>query len=145
MEVEKGVMAAVFKDNGRALVLKRKKNWEGWELLKGGLENNDYRETVLLELKEEAGIPGELVNSIKDLDFTTTWKYTRNGEKRRKEYKAFALKVSNDALVDTSNNPSDEHENGFFLRPRHIKEMLEYENGKKVLEKACNEFNIKLK
>jgi len=145
MEVEKGIMAAVFKENGRALVLKRKKNWEGWELLKGGLENDDYRETVLIELEEEAGIPGELVNTVKDLDHTVEWEYSRDGENYRKEYKTFVIEVSNDAKVDVSQNPCDEHENGFFLRPRHIKEMLEYENGEKTLEKACNEFDIKLK
>jgi len=141
MEVQKGIMAAVFNENGRVLVLKRKKNWEGWELVKGGLEDS-YRETVLLELEEEAGIPTELVETVKDLDLELEWEFTRDGKDYKKKYKAYAIKVSDEAKVDVTNNPCDEHEHGFFLNPRHVKEMLEYDNGRKVLEKASEELGV---
>lgn len=141
MEVEKGVIIAAFDENNRVMVLKRKKNWEGWELPKGHLEKDDYRETVLIELEEEAGIQPEHVDTVIDLDHTTKWEYKQDGKDYRKEYKAFAVKVSEIERVDTSNNPDDEHEHGFFLRPRHVKEMLEYENNVEVLEKALEEIH----
>ncbi len=141
MEVEKGVILAVFNEDNRIMVLKRKKNWEGWELPKGHLEKNDYRETVLIELEEEAGIDPELVETVEDLDHTAEWKYTQDGKNFKKKYKAFLVNVSDVERVDTSENPDEEHEHGFFLRPRHVEEMLEYDNNREVLEKALEQLD----
>ena len=141
MEVEKGVILAVFDENNRIMVMKRKKNWEGWELPKGHLEKDDYRETVLIELEEEAGIDPEHIESVIDLDHTASWKYTQDGKEYRKEYKAYTVKVSDVDSVDTSENPDDEHEHGFFLRPRHVEEMLEYDNNVEVLEQALKQID----
>ena len=141
MEVEKGVILAVFDENNRVMVLKRKKNWEGWELPKGHLEKDDYRETVLIELEEEAGIHPEHIDSVIDLEHTASWEYTQDGKDYKKEYKAYTVKVSDIDNVDTSENPDDEHEHGFFLRPRHVEEMLEYDNNVEVLEKALKEID----
>jgi 8-oxo-dGTP pyrophosphatase MutT (NUDIX family) len=141
MEVEKGVILAVFNEDNRIMVLKRKKNWEGWELPKGHLEKDDYRETVLIELEEEAGIDPEHIESVIDIDHTAEWEYTQDGKDFKKEYKAFLIKVSDVERVDTSENPDDEHEHGFFLRPRHVEEMLEYDNNREVLEKALEQLD----
>jgi len=141
MKVEKGVILAVFDEDNRMLVLKRKKNWEGWELPKGHLEKDDYRETVLIELEEEAGIDPELVETVEDLEHTAKWEYSQDGKDFKKEYKAFLVKVSDVERVDTSDNPDDEHEHGFFLRPRHVEEMLEYDNNREVLEKAVEQLD----
>lgn len=138
MKEEKGVIIAVFDESNRIMVLKRKKNWEGWELPKGHLEKNDYRETVLIELEEEAGVEPKNVETVEDLEHTIEWTYTRDGKDYRKKYKAFLVKVSDIERIDTSNNPDDEHEHGYFLRPRHVEEMLEYENNKEVLKDAIN-------
>ena len=145
MDVEKGVILTVFDDRGRVLVLKRKKNWEGWELPKGHLEEDDYRETVLIELREEAGIMPEHVETVVDLDHTAEWSFKKNDKKIKKEYKAFLVEVSDVEAADTSNNPDDEHEHGFFFMPRHVQEMLEYENNVEVLKKACEKLDITLK
>lgn len=139
MELEKGVIVVVFDEKNRVLVLKRKKNWEGWELPKGHLEKDDYEETVLIELEEETGIEPEKIDSIKDLDFTASWDYSQDGDDFRKEYKAFTVKVSGVEAVDTRENPCDEHEHGFFLRPSHVREMLEYENNVEVLDEAIEQ------
>lgn len=136
MKEEKGVIIAVFDERGRVLVLKRKKNWEGWELPKGHLEQDDYRETVRIELQEESGIEPEKIDALKDLQKTVSWKYTQDGQEYSKKYKAFRVEVSNIERVDTSENPCDEHEHGFFLRPEHVEEMLEYDNNKEVLRRA---------
>ena len=141
MEVEKGVILAVFNEDNRIMVLKRKKNWEGWELPKGHLEKDDYRETVLIELEEEAGVDPEKIETVEDLEHTKEWEYTQDGKDFKKEYKAFLVKVSDVERVDTSENPDDEHEHGFFLRPRHVEEMLEYDNNREVLEKAIEQLD----
>ena len=141
MEVEKGVILAVFDEDNRVMVLKRKKNWEGWELPKGHLEKDDYRETVLIELEEEAGIDPELVETVEYLDHTAEWEYTQDEKDFKKKYKAFLVKVSDVERVDTSDNPDKEHEHGFFLRPRHVEEMLEYDNNREVLEKALEQLD----
>lgn len=139
MREEKGVILAVHRESinsVRFLVLKRVKNWEGWELPKGHLEQDDYEHTVRLELGEEAGIPEEQIQDIRDMEYTAEWTYEDDGEEVHREYKAFLVKVDKDAHIDTSKNPSEEHEDGFFLRYSVVKDMLEYDNNVEVLNKA---------
>ena len=58
--IRKGVAAVVFKRNGgktKFLLLKRKKNWKGWEWLKGGCKKGENEDSCLKrELKEETGV-----------------------------------------------------------------------------------------
>ncbi|MEF8880394.1 MAG: NUDIX hydrolase [Candidatus Nanohaloarchaea archaeon] len=110
MEEEKGVIVTVFDEKGRVLVLKRKKNWEGWELPKGHLEKDNYEETVLIELEEETGIEPEKIDSIKYLEKSITWEYSQDGEDFRKEYKAYIVKVSGVEGLDSRENRCDEHD-----------------------------------
>ncbi|MFB6200051.1 MAG: NUDIX domain-containing protein [Candidatus Nanohaloarchaea archaeon] len=141
MEVQKGVILAVYKKTSRAarfLVLKRKKNWEGWELPKGHLED-DHESTVFQELREEAGIKEENVESVESLETTVEW--TVDGEEKR-EYKAFLVEVEKDAYVDTSGNPHEEHEKGFFLRFTDAKDLLEYDQHIRVLEEADQKVEV---
>jgi len=138
MSTEKGVIIAVYKPKKpeRFAVLKRNKNWEGWELPKGHLEKDDYTETVKIELREETGIEEEQIQDIEDLEHTVTWKYEDDGEEIQKRYKGFLVKVSEDSNIDVTANPCDEHENGFFFRKRDVEKMLTYENQKEFLELA---------
>lgn len=139
MEVEKGVIIVAYKESRRSnryALLQRKKNWEGWELPKGHLEEDDYIKTVKIELQEECGIEEDQIKEIKDLEETTSWEYKQDGEDFRKEYKAFAVKVDNEVKIDTSHNPCDEHVQGFFLGEEDAKSLLTYENNIEVLEKA---------
>lgn len=136
MKLEKGVVLAVYKEPGRKpryLVLNRKKNWEGWELPKGHLENDDYKETAMLELEEEAGI--EEVEEIKETDEVLEWSFENDdGEEVKREYRAFIVKVSSDAVVDASGNPHDEHEKGHFFNYDDAKSLLTYDNQRDLLE-----------
>lgn len=138
MKTEKGVMMIAYKpgDPPRYLVLKRKKNWEGWETPKGHLEDDDYRETVKVELEEEAGIDRESIESIEDMDETVSWEYEQEGEEFRKEYKTFLVELEKDAYVDVSENPHDEHEHGYFFRLRDAKQLITHDNNLELLEKA---------
>ncbi|MFB6145900.1 MAG: NUDIX domain-containing protein [Candidatus Nanohaloarchaea archaeon] len=144
MEVEKGVMMVAYKQSGRKkryLVLQRKKNWEGWETPKGHLEEDDYRYTVELELKEEAGIESDQVREVEELDEEVSWTYERGGEEFRKDYRVFIVEVDEDVIPDVSENPCDEHETALFLSYRDAESLITYENNRKILEKARDHIN----
>ena len=139
MRTEKGVVVVAYKEvrrNHRYLVLKRTKNWEGWELPKGHLEEDDYRETVKLELGEEAGLSEEEIEDIKDMDETLEWTFEDDGEEIKREYKAFLVEISEDAVVDVSENPHDEHETGFFLDYEDGSSLLTYDNQAEIVERG---------
>lgn len=138
MKTEKGVMIIAYKDadTPRFLVLKRKKNWEGWETPKGHLENEDYEETVKIEMKEETGIEEKDLVEIEELEETAEWTFEEDEEGIKREYRGFAVKVHPDAHVDVSNNPHDEHEHGFFFRYRDAVEMLTYDENRELMEKV---------
>lgn len=141
MKTEKGVMIAAYKQDKypRFVVLNRSKNWEGWELPKGHLEDDDYEGTVRTELKEEAGIDEEHIEEIEDLDHTAEWTFEDDGEEIKREYRAFLVKLSGDALIDVEENPHDEHDQGFFFRREDAESLLTYENNIEVLQKAVSQ------
>lgn len=139
MKTEKGVVIITYQKsmrNHRFLVLKRSKNWEGWELTKGHLENDDYTETVKLELGEEAGLKEENIKEITDMEKTLEWTFKDDGEEIKREYKAFIAEISEEAVVDVTENPHDEHETGFFLDYEDAKSLLTYDNQKELLEEG---------
>jgi 8-oxo-dGTP pyrophosphatase MutT (NUDIX family) len=138
METEKGVIIIAYKqaEKPRYMVLKRKKNWEGWETPKGHLENGDYEETVEIELQEEAGIDADNISEIQDMEKTVSWEYEDDGKEFRKEYKAFLVELDQDTFVDVSKNPCDEHEHGFFFVYRDAKKMITHDNNLELLEEA---------
>jgi 8-oxo-dGTP pyrophosphatase MutT (NUDIX family) len=138
METEKGVIIIAYKqaEKPRYMVLKRKKNWEGWETPKGHLENGDYEETVEIELQEEAGIDADNISEIQDMEKTVSWEYEDDGKEFRKEYKAFLVELDQETFVDVSKNPCDEHEHGFFFVYRDAKKMITHDNNLELLEEA---------
>ena len=138
METEKGVMIIAYKkvEKPRYLVLKRKKNWEGWETPKGHLENEDHEKTVEIELQEEAGIKSEEILEIQDMEKKLSWEYEEDGKKFRKEYKAYLVELGPETFVDVSSNPDDEHEHGFFFVYRDAQKMITHDNNLALLEEA---------
>lgn len=141
MKTEKGVIISAYKQDSypRFVVLNRKKNWEGWELPKGHLEEDDYRETVRLELQEEAGIDEKQIEEIEELDYTAEWKYEEDGKKIKRKYKGFIVRLSEDALIDVNQNPHDEHAQGFFFRQEDAESLLTHENNVEVLDRAAEQ------
>jgi 8-oxo-dGTP pyrophosphatase MutT (NUDIX family) len=138
VKTEKGVIIIAYKDRmkPRFVVLNRSKNWEGWELPKGHLEEDNYQKTVKLELKEEAGIDEEHIQKISELGYTVEWTFEDDGEEIERKYKAFTVRLSEDAFIDVNSNPHDEHDQGFFFREEDAKSLLTYENNIEALEKA---------
>lgn len=138
MKTEKGVVIIAYKpgEPPRYLVLKRKKNWDGWETPKGHLEDGDYRKTARIELQEEAGIEEEDIRELEEMDETVSWEYEEDGEEFRREYRAFLAELDPDAFVDVSENPHDEHEDGYFFRFRDAKQLLTYDDNLELLKSA---------
>ena len=139
MKTEKGVIIIAYKEsrrNNRFALLQRKKNWEGWELPKGHLEEDDYEHTARLELEEEAGVEEENIQRITDMEESVEWEFENEGEKIKREYRAFLVKVDESTRIDVSSNPHDEHSQGFFLKEEDAKSLLTYENNIEILEKG---------
>lgn len=138
MREERGVAIVAYKqgvDTPRFLVLKRVKNWEGWELPKGHLEE-DMEETVYQEIGEEAGIPERSVLSVEEMEYDLTWEYEDDGETVKRKYRGFIVEVEENATVDVSGNPHEEHSKGHFFRKRDAESLLTYPNQKNLLEKG---------
>jgi len=140
MRTEKGVSLVVYKKKRgkkRFLVLKRNKNWEGWEIPKGHLEDEDYIKTLKQELREEAGIPEEKIEKIENLNQDLEWTYTdEEGQEVKREYRGYVVETSKAASVDVTQNPHEEHETGFFMKKEDVKSLLIYENQKELLNLA---------
>lgn len=139
MRTEKGVAIIAYKKSRgsrRFLILKRKKNWDGWEIPKGHLEEDDYNKTVEIELDEEAGIGKENIENIEALEEDVEWSFDDDGEEVKREYRGFLVKISDEAFVDTSENPSDEHETGFFMKYEDVESLLTYDNQRELLDTA---------
>ena len=140
MRTEKGVAVIAYKNSRgskRFLVLKRTKNWEGWEIPKGHLEEDDYERTVEIELGEEAGISGDSIIDVEPLGEDLEWSYEDDdGETVKREYRGFLVKISDDAIVDTTGNPSEEHETGFFMKQDDVESLLTYDNQRELLRSA---------
>ena len=85
--IRKGVAAIVFrKDKGRTkyLLLKRKLNWKGWEILKGGCKLFESEDKCLKrEIKEEIGM-SEF--SVKKTKIFNKFKYQKLFQKDNRLY-----------------------------------------------------------
>jgi 8-oxo-dGTP pyrophosphatase MutT (NUDIX family) len=66
----------VVKNKDKYLVMKRKKDWIGWEGVKGGIEKNESKiQAVKRELKEETGLkPIKII----DMKISKKFKYPKN-------------------------------------------------------------------
>ena len=136
MRVDKGIAAIVYRRNQNQkeyLILKRDKNWRGWEIPKGHLEHNSPLATVFLELNEEAGIEPVEVKKILPLERNLTFQFEEDEEKVVSDFRCFEVEVKEDVEVDLSKNPSKEHNNYEWLPRLAAKEKLEYEEQRNVL------------
>lgn len=143
MKTEKGVAIVAYKEKRgkkRFLVLQRTKNWEGWELPKGHLEQDNYTKTVKQELQEETGIPEEEIVNLEQLDTVLEWSYEdeEQDEEIKREYQGFLVKISDNSLVDTTQNPHNEHKNGFFMKKEDVESLLTHDNQQKLLQNAVS-------
>lgn len=140
MKVKKGVVAIVFKRSGRTkkfLLLHRVLHWRGWEFLKGGREGREsYRQAVLRELGEEAGVKQEDVVSITPTRLRLEF-VAKKGLPR--SLKAFMVEVKPSARASLSFNPFREHSALRWVSARQALRMLLWRDAKKLFEGVLNE------
>lgn len=136
MRQEERVCVVLYKlveGHPRYAVLRREKNWEGWELVKGHVEES-LEETVRQEVEEEAGIPE--LEEVEELDSDVGWTYEDEGEEVEVTCHGFMARAPDDALVDVSGNPHEEHSKGHFLNYRDARDIVTHDNQRNLLEEA---------
>ena len=137
MRVDSGVALVVYrKSNGRKeeyLILKRDKNWTGWELPKGHLEFQSHKATVFVELNEETGIEPVEVKQIEETGNYLTFKFNESGEEIVSNFKVFKIRVDQGSRVSVSSNPSEEHDKYEWVSVKKAKNKLEYLEQKEIM------------
>jgi len=137
MRVDAGVAMLVYREtveNQREyLILRRCKNWDGWELPKGHLEHDSHEATVFVELNEEAGIEPVDVKKLASLDKYLTFQFEENQETVVSNFKCFEVEVNVETEVDLSKNPFDEHSDYKWVSQNEAKDELEHEEQRNLL------------
>lgn len=127
------VQVFVFSKNPsfNVLILKRTPERSGyWQPVSGGVEKGEELiETVLREVSEETGI--ENIKSIVDLEYTFTYKETKNGVLMDMQDFCFAVEIENLFAVKLS----DEHEEYKWCSYIEAKEYLKWEHNLIALKK----------
>ncbi|HOK63719.1 MAG TPA: NUDIX pyrophosphatase [Bacillota bacterium] len=120
----------------KVLILKRTPNRSGyWQPVCGGVDSGEELiEAALREIVEETGI--ENVKSIIDLEYTFTYKESKNGVLMHMQDFCFAVEVEN--IVDIK--LSDEHEEYKWCSYSEAKAYLKWEHNlialKKLMQKV---------
>jgi len=116
------------------LILKRTPERSGyWQPVCGGVENGEKLiETALREVWEETGIKN--IKSIKDLEYTFTYKETKKGVLMDMQDFCFATEIEEICDVKLS----DEHEEYKWCSYSEAKEYLQWKHNLIALEKLVN-------
>ncbi len=116
------------------LVLKRTPERSGyWQPVCGGVENGeDLIEAALREVSEETGI--EKVEFVIDLEYTFTYKETKNGILMDMQDFCFAVEIENTFDIQLS----DEHEEFRWCSYMEAKTYLKWEYSLIALDKLMN-------
>ncbi|MDY6778845.1 MAG: NUDIX domain-containing protein [Candidatus Nanohaloarchaea archaeon] len=140
MEQVPGVVVVLYKrvdGYNRYAVLKRTKNWEGWELVKGHIEDKEEpEEAAHREVREETGITPENVQSMDEIN---EWEYKRDGTQYHARYRAYLAEAPSDAYIDVSGNEHGEHSKGHFLNFRDTVEILTHDNQRELVKQAADQ------
>lgn len=140
--IRKGVAAVIFLREGKEikyLLLKRKKNWVGWEWLKGGCKKGEDEKTCLArEIKEESGITDFEAKKTK---FVNTFLYSQRLSKDEQEWDGAAHRIylvevfSDDVGLD-----NDEHSDYEWFSEEDVLKMLTWEDQKKVFKQIIRDY-----
>ena len=130
--IKKGVTAVVYDDMSKPffLILKRQKGWEGWEFIKGGInEGESELDAVKREVIEETGLQKfKILKKIEDVDKGYT---DENGVKN--VHSIFLIEASMNIPI---NLPQDEHNTYLWTDADSVMSRLTFENDKNILVKV---------
>ncbi len=122
----------------KVLILKRTPERSGyWQPVCGGVEaGEDLVETALREVWEETGI--KTIKSISDLEYTFTYKETKNGVLMDMQDFCFAVEIENIPDVKISS----EHEEYKWCSYVGAKDYLKWEYSLIALDKLISNISI---
>ncbi len=142
MHYRKGIAAIVFRKTGEGplfLIFHRVKNWEGWELLKGGLLDEEDDLTCLKrELEEETGIREY---EIIPTDYKVMYKWPKHFVK---DHHMFTGAINNFYLVEVQQEnvrvDTREHDEYRWVSKEEALKLLTYDNTKRALERLTKKY-----
>jgi len=138
-KIRRGISGIIFFDaKGRReyLLLKRKKNWKGWEFLKGGLKKGESESKALKrEIREEIGISNF---KAKRTNIIHLFKYQKSYVKDNKEWqgaknRVFLIQIHSKKIRIDHN----EHSGFKWANRKSALKMLTWNDFRKVFRKLA--------
>lgn len=137
-EIRRCVTAVIFDNhhNPYFLILKRKRNWEGWEFVKGGIEANEAEEdAVKREIFEETGL--KKFKILKKIDGIT--KQFIGVGNRLNSHSVYLVEASMNIPVHIPKGEDPEHSTYLWADRNSAKSKLTWDNDRKILDKVLEE------
>ncbi|MBU3905130.1 MAG: NUDIX domain-containing protein [Nanoarchaeota archaeon] len=146
MKYRKGIAAIIFRktpNGSKFLIFHRTKNWEGWEFLKGGVQDGeDSLKSLKREIKEETGI--KTYKIIENTGKVTKFKWPKHFVKDHRVYDGaeleFFLVKTNIAKVKIDKREHDDYK---WVTVEEALKLLTYNNHKEVLKTVLKKGELK--
>lgn len=146
MKYRKGIAAIIFRNtkNGiKFLIFHRTKNWDGWEFLKGGIQDGeDSLKSLKREIKEETGLKNYKI--IENTGKIIKYEWPKHFAKDHHIYigakHEFFLVKTNTAKIKIDKR---EHDNYKWVDKEEALKLLTYNNHKEVLKTVLKKGELK--
>ncbi len=138
-EIRKAVTAVVYDKMHKPyfLILKRIKNWEGWEFVKGGIkEGETEEEAVKREIIEETGL--QKFKIIKKLD-NVKKEFIGLGDKLN-IHSVYLVESNMNIPIHMPQGDDKEHSTYLWADVDSVRSKLTWDNDKEILERVLEEF-----
>ncbi|MFH0955077.1 MAG: NUDIX domain-containing protein [Candidatus Micrarchaeota archaeon] len=134
------IVAVIFSKNKasepRFLILHRCLNWNGWELLKGQVEENESKKDALLrEIFEETGLKN--VRIVKPIAHKMA--FFDKVHQKTCEVFGFLVEAGADEAVSLENNLVAEHDDFLWTDRKTVLEKLRFDNMRDFFQAASAE------
>lgn len=124
----------IFRGKILLLYKKIKNKYEGWVLPKGTLEENEeYKDTALREVREEAGVKASIIRYIGKSEYT----FSVPEDTVEKEVHWYLMMA--DSYYSKPQREEFFEDSGYYKYHEAI-HLLKFTNEKQILEKAYNEY-----
>jgi len=129
----KGVLGVVINKDNKFLVLYRMLYWRGWEMPKGGIEDEAEEDALKREIKEETGLTARIVCKV---GYEIVYDYPAGFIKKMKTNYKGAKQSVYLAAADGRVKLSAEHSKYKWASYKEARRLLKHQNQKKALDAA---------